>query len=650
VGGSDWLRTVGSSFGITGAGFVGSFSLGTAPTTLADTDIQAAIQQGITAGTWPGPGAAGDVSYLILTPPGTTVVQQSGEQSCSAFDGYHDSFQTTTSDWATYMVLAQCQGGGWAFDAASNLELAASHELLEMMTDPLLNNATSGWNFYSWTSGPNTSPWAYAGGGEVGDTCDGLWYQDPDAGFYAQLIWSNDYLQGGKPYPCAPWDPAQPWFGVLSDQVVYALPGASVTVPLTGWSSGSTSPWYIDAYSENTGSFTPDFSLDAGAMAVGQTAYLTLTVPSSVGVPGDGSLQVGPVVVNSIDHGGYVLSQWPVLVEVPPVGLACTPPSSGADPCAAYGLACLTDGSGNTTCQLPQEFYSCLPGVGCASPLTCQANGTQPDGGPALECIEPCSHSSDCFDPFATCQNGSCFYVLCGPGSSNGTDYYAPCNMDGTNDGTCLPIAPGEPGYCMAGGSTAVGSDCTYDRGSTPLCAVGSYCIYGNSTNGGVCMPLCEGGVTATDGGPGCSAQDLCVGLSNSEFGVCAQNCTGAPSSCPASSSCDALNSTQDVCWPGGISCDGSNASTVCPNLSCTCANGTTETAHDCWNGQCVTSCPPNNLGAGQSCIDSCFCASTTCSFTQHTCCASAGTRATNSACSVDCDCQSGWCLNGSCT
>ncbi len=251
-------------------------------------------------------------------------------------------------------------------------------------------------------------------------------------------------------------------------------------------------------------------------------------------------------------------------------GSACTAPAAGqTDPCATAGLACMYTGGGTSgyQCELPTEFYPCLPAVGCAQgspPLTCSAI-TLPTGSENL-CVVDCAASTGCPTPSTTCQSVSgqsvCWYDLCGPGSSpdggtaNGTVYYAPCNAQGSGDGVCLPVTSGSGtvGICQQGGPLAAGATgCSPIRPAggalATLCDGTSYCL--TSFSGGttsLCYPICGAQAPmAADGGPGCGTGTGCVGIGG-DFGVCLESCTAGTTTCPSPTSCQNVGSS--YCLP----------------------------------------------------------------------------------------------------
>lgn len=236
----------------------------------------------------------------------------------------------------------------------------------------------------------------------------------------------------------------------------------------------------------------------------------------------------------------------------PQVNTPCTPPSGTAtDPCLAdgAGLACNENSTYTATvCTLPQEFQTCVPGINCAteSPaLVCQSI-TFSDGTSMYECLNNCSVTTDCPDPDDTCQGTICYTDFCGPdslpdgGSINAGGLYAPCDSEGTNDGTCLPLSYAGVTYGVCEGNGTLGTDATGcgDRGSggsaSTLCVSGTVCVYSNSDGASFCSPLCA--YSSPPNGPACSSTTTCESLGGL-FGDCEISCTTS-ATCPSGLTC----------------------------------------------------------------------------------------------------------------
>jgi hypothetical protein len=223
-------------------------------------------------------------------------------------------------------------------------------------------------------------------------------------------------------------------------------------------------------------------------------------------------------------------------------GSSCTVPGNGQpDPCASTGLACIgvSPVSATGTCQLPTDGYACQPSPGCATGNSCIGNAGQ------TYCYQDCTTTNDCSQAYETCQvagagpTGSvCIYETC-------TQFYAPCNVIGTDDGYCIPFSnpPQAPyGLCMAGAPVDAGlpASCTTFGRAGGLCPVGMFCYTDYETTGTQCEPFC--GVEPVNGsvGPSCAAGQFCVQDYGSLYGSCAETCPvpDQASACPAQQNC----------------------------------------------------------------------------------------------------------------
>jgi hypothetical protein len=258
------------------------------------------------------------------------------------------------------------------------------------------------------------------------------------------------------------------------------------------------------------------------------------------------------------------------------VGTPCDPTASPDPVCVPSGLACqsmdLSDGGLGGICVIPGDESPCIPSVGCAAGFSCVAR-VFADG---TTCVQRCSQSSDCQSPFKVCQpqlisptQPGCYFDACGPGSSpdggmtNGRDFYALCDAEGTADGTCIPfnVSQGAPGSCQQGGSVAQNEPCGARRGDggLGLCETGQVCVVlninvnGTFTDASACLPVCSvGSPSSADGGPGCASGTSCINLFTAEpFGACLQPCAIANPDCPPPLVClNVGDPTNGLCGP----------------------------------------------------------------------------------------------------
>ncbi len=241
-------------------------------------------------------------------------------------------------------------------------------------------------------------------------------------------------------------------------------------------------------------------------------------------------------------------------------------PCLSPDPCAAQGFACTPDYSPDSltgaSCQLPGEYFDCLPSVGCATGLQCLGAA---DGGPG-GCLEPCTTTADCWDPLTVCTAGEVGQpTYCQVNGCN--DFWQSCSAEAVSggDGTCVYVYDdpqlGPQGACLQGGSVPNGGDCNYYRAADAgLCTPGTLCIIDAAAqNEGVCMPACDG---IADGGPACPG--VCVLqeppappppislLDFTQAGGCATACSQSNPDCPNGLTCYGLSATSSLaaCLP----------------------------------------------------------------------------------------------------
>jgi hypothetical protein len=138
------------------------------PATLADSDIQALIQQEITNDSAV-PQPTANTLYFVYLPPGVTISLDGGT-SCSNFCGYHSDVNGNI--FYAVMPYPDCSGCTGALSATDALTSTTSHELCEAITDPIPGQG--------WYDDQN---------GEIGDIC--AWKTRKLGMFTVQLEWSN---------------------------------------------------------------------------------------------------------------------------------------------------------------------------------------------------------------------------------------------------------------------------------------------------------------------------------------------------------------------------------------------------------------------------------------------------------------------------
>jgi hypothetical protein len=137
------------------------------PALVSDAQIRSIIQSEISKNTLPKPNA--NSLYFVYLPTGITV-DMGGQQSCSAFCGYHDAIGTNI--YYAVMPYPNCSGCVGGMHELDALTSTSSHELCEAVTDPVPGQG--------WYDDVN---------GEIGDIC--AWQTKKIDRWTVQLEWSN---------------------------------------------------------------------------------------------------------------------------------------------------------------------------------------------------------------------------------------------------------------------------------------------------------------------------------------------------------------------------------------------------------------------------------------------------------------------------
>jgi hypothetical protein len=300
---------------------------------MTDEDIVASLFADRAAGTLPIPEDGGfeNVLYMVYLPEHTTVTSGPSE-SCREFAGYHDSVRRDGINLA-YAVVPTCSGFVASLDSVEGREVAASHELIEALTDPYPSTQPA------FQIRDRLSDWQ-ALGAEVADLCvrGDADMVTVEAGFHAQRSWSNAAAAKGD--PCVPaLSPARPYFSVLVADHPYprVAPGGQTTFRLTGWSTATVDDWQLVA--QSSGAVKPTLSLATSTMRANASDVLTVTIPP--GAPVESTIQIAVFSVN----GQHQIEFVPLVVTV---GNACDTFSSCED-CPTH-LGCGWCAS-SSTCQ-----------------------------------------------------------------------------------------------------------------------------------------------------------------------------------------------------------------------------------------------------------------------------------------------------------
>jgi hypothetical protein len=309
-----WFEAVGAEYGVAGGQHLANYEVpDPSPSMVSGSDVKQLIMDLIDAGSVPPP-AIGTV-YAIEYPSSTTVTWN-GATSCTSLGGYHGELVWGDAG-VPYAVVFDCPTGVVLPDPVQSAEIAASHELLEVATDPFpITNPA-----YQLPTDLSDS-WDYEGITEFGDFCTNATARSPlilDGGTLASRIWSNRAADAGPGDPCIPGDV---YYSVTTDasQVVNLGTSASeqtVSVTLTGWSTASTADWYVHV-EQGFGTFPLTVSLsnsDANGFSSinnGRSLTLTMIVPANVA-----SLSFGSVLVGCLpSEQGSFASFIPVVVLV----------------------------------------------------------------------------------------------------------------------------------------------------------------------------------------------------------------------------------------------------------------------------------------------------------------------------------------------
>jgi hypothetical protein len=153
-------------------------------TSLSDQQIQGMLQGEMNSNRIPAPD--GNKLYMVFLPPGVGVADGSG-------GGHHGSFTTTSGVRAYYAIIDHPLSGfspglGNSLTRLQQLTLVASHEMVEAITDPMVNYRTA------WID-RNSKLLDPLSGQEIGDITQnqpppGGWIAI-DAGYVVQKYWSE---------------------------------------------------------------------------------------------------------------------------------------------------------------------------------------------------------------------------------------------------------------------------------------------------------------------------------------------------------------------------------------------------------------------------------------------------------------------------
>lgn len=225
--------------------------------------------------------------FLVYLPPGSKLIPS----AC----GYHTPYPSPTTSLGDSLaaVADDCAQLLPTETDVQRVTQAASHELAESVTDPLLD----AWLLPPASSFRGLSAWQLLSDGaavEVGDLCEGHLWVDANGTEYQRIFSVRAAALGGD--PCVPAT-GEPYFESSPAMDLYGgFPGTTVSIPVTGWSTDATAPWSTNvSLVAGTGVFSSGatgLASFSGASAEscrlplmqnGATATLNVTIPADAG-------------------------------------------------------------------------------------------------------------------------------------------------------------------------------------------------------------------------------------------------------------------------------------------------------------------------------------------------------------------------------
>jgi hypothetical protein len=261
-----------------------------APPQLDDSAIQAWLASELTSGADLAPPSPGSV-YVLFYPSATTIYFD-GQESCFTIGGYHSS-TIVAGTTIVYAVVPECASQDQDRTVLQATTSAASHEMIEAVTDPL---ALTGTPAYSGVDPGHLYDQILLGGGEIADLCaqwPASFFVPGGFPYMVQRVWSNASAAAGLD-PCQPELPGETYFNAvptLTDSVhivngsltaatlgASIAPGASKVVDVQLYSEADIGPWTVQAVGVPAGSANLSFSWDRTTGTNGETLHLTITV------------------------------------------------------------------------------------------------------------------------------------------------------------------------------------------------------------------------------------------------------------------------------------------------------------------------------------------------------------------------------------
>jgi hypothetical protein len=277
-----------------------------APTT--DTDPESFLQKKMSD-----PAFKGITSSTILAIfyPSTTPLGGSCAATTPGYGGYHSSFSNGGNE-QPFAVMSECAPYGPTKTPIDMVAVAASHEIIEAVTDPYPSR-TPGF------TGLDKAGWALAiflqGNTENGDVCtmnSGFGRGGASYPYLLQRGWSNKAAAAGNLDPCAPdIRPDQPFVGaypVMPDTVhAVGQNGQGVIIP-----AGQTKTIDVGLFSFEP---TPEFTVAARQASTVNPPTLSFTWDKTSGKNGD-TLHL-TIKAESVSKKGY--ESFVILASLPGV-------------------------------------------------------------------------------------------------------------------------------------------------------------------------------------------------------------------------------------------------------------------------------------------------------------------------------------------
>jgi hypothetical protein len=275
---SAWYNLVGAEYNVFGGTQATKVELGPAPASLSRSEIEAQIQQVLSAAA---PGTINsNVLYMLYVPP--TVLRGTGLVDVRSFHEIllHDRVR---------VPIAVVLDNGAGLDATT---VTAAHLLIDAATNPY-DPPNDGY----YADPPETDPWTLVAG-EVADLCEGEAPVplDDQLRFMVPRVYSNRAAANGDP-PCKPFAPDDSWSDVTAEppQIQTIPRGGSVTFELTGWSTRPLPDWTLltqrtEVSTLSTDEMAPELS--SPTINNNQKVMLTLHAPATAGIGATGGIYV----------------------------------------------------------------------------------------------------------------------------------------------------------------------------------------------------------------------------------------------------------------------------------------------------------------------------------------------------------------------